>query len=57
MFTLYVSEAPYRLLPLQHWSQQIKDPEETFCLIKHEKIENPIVTTNDNNRGNHTIQF
>jgi len=36
--TLLAPEAPYHLLSPQHWGQQSKDPEGTYCMIKHNKI-------------------
>ena len=36
--TLFAPEAPYHLLSPQHWGQQSKDPDGTYCVIKHNKM-------------------
>jgi len=36
--TLFAPEAPYHLLSPQHWGQQSKDPDGTYCMIKHNKM-------------------
>jgi len=36
--TLLSPEAPYHLLSPQDWGQQSKDPERTYCIIKHNKM-------------------
>jgi len=36
--TLLATEAPYHLLSPQHWGQQSKDPDGTYCIIKHDNI-------------------
>ena len=36
--TLFAPEAPYHLLSPQHWGQQSKDPDGTYCVIKHNQM-------------------
>jgi len=36
--TLLAPEAPYHLLSPQHWGQQRKEPNGTYCMIKHNKM-------------------
>jgi len=36
--TLLAIYMPYRMLSPQHWVQHIKNPDGTYCIIKHSKM-------------------